>query len=120
MKLRIQGNSLRLRLKQGEISTLGSAGKVEDRITFGPDAALVYSIEAADVPSVAVDFRDGIFRVSVPRAEVTAWTETDRVGLETEFHHPDGTTLLLLEKDFQCLHRRPEEDESDNFPHPKA
>ena len=120
MKLRIQGRALRLRLKQGEIAGLAESGSAEDRIELGPDTALTYRIESGDVETLAVELADNTITVVVPRADVDDWTDTDRVGIEAELETRNGTLHVLLEKDFQCLHRRPKEDESDNYPHPSA
>ena len=59
--------------------------------------------------------------VPPPIHRAVAWAKTNEVSL----HHVQdkGTDLectILIEKDFQCLHQRHDEDESDNFPNPNS
>jgi hypothetical protein len=121
MKLRIRGNSLRLRLGPGEVARLAADGRVEERIVFGPgpDQRLVYALEAsADVPEVRADYRHGMIRVQLPAALVETWARTDQVGLAGEQPLGAGASLtLLIEKDFECLDRAAEDDEA-AYPHP--
>ncbi len=44
MKLRIKGDSLRLRLTQGEVTALDTGGVVEEKVRFGGGAALIYRL----------------------------------------------------------------------------
>lgn len=120
MKLRLQRDSLRIRLKQGEIADLARTGRVEDRVIFGPESALVYALEITDSPTLTARFENGTITVEIPRQPAGEWTDTDRVGLESQQDLPQGSLKLLLEKDFQCLHRAPKDDESDSYPHPRA
>jgi len=51
MKLRIQENSLRLRLTQKEIANLRDRGCVESFIAFPSGSALTYRLEDSPYPS---------------------------------------------------------------------
>ena len=44
MKLRIRGNSLRIRLTKSEISRLQDGAKVEETISFATEQKLIYEI----------------------------------------------------------------------------
>lgn len=119
MKLRIKGNSLRLRLTRGEVARLGETGRVDDRIRFGPGAQLTYALIAADVPAVQAAFADGTVTVAVPEALVQDWVGSERVGFEAVQALDDGDSLrLLVEKDFACLTVRAGEDDSDAYANP--
>ena len=136
MKLRIHGNSIRIRLKQSEMAGLGQDGRAEDRIELGLDIALAYEIRICDpvdqvavdqvpvdqvpVDQVAVSFEGHKIEVSVPRNLAEPWLKTEQVGIEAEVPTSSGTLKVLLEKDFKCLHRESKEDGSDYFPHPDA
>jgi hypothetical protein len=111
MKLRLHAGSLRLRLSQSEVTRLQEAGKVEDRVAFSPGNALVYSIETGE--ALVADLHNGEIRIVLPRPAAAQWMESDQTGIEAS----TGTLKLLVEKDFQCLHRPPEEDA---FPNPLA
>lgn len=116
MKIRINGNFIRLRLSQSEVKQFASNGSVGDAIQFGENS-LTYQLVSLDQKEVSVDFDGSNISVTVPLELSDQWTETDLVGFEND----DQTHVrILVEKDFQCLHKRPNEDESDNFPNPAA
>ena len=81
MKLRVRGNSIRLRLNRGEVAALGAGGRVEERVPFGPGVALAYVFEAADVPALVAHFDGARIVVQAPRGEVAAWAAGDDVGI---------------------------------------
>jgi len=119
MKLRIKGDSIRLRLTRTEVRQLAQAGRVEDEVRVGPGAALRYGLRAADGDRLSANFEGDALTVLVPRDWTSAWADGDDVGFDGTQDAGDGRTLaLLVEKDFECLHKRP--DEADAFPHPLA
>lgn len=124
MKLRIQGNSIRLRLKQGEVDELARHGRVSQRVTFGPDRGqhLDYGLEVDDTATaLGLHSAAGELTVRLPLERAAVWTSSELVGLEGEVDVGDGGLLrLLIEKDFACLHKRPGEDERDSYPNPAA
>jgi hypothetical protein len=115
MKLRLHDNSLRLRLTQPEVTRLQQTGRVDDTVTFAPGHTLSYSIEAVAALQVTATFDDGRIRVLVPTAEANSWIDSDQVGIE----HSGPTLDILIEKDFQCLHR-PVEENPGAYPNPLA
>ena len=60
MKLRIRGNSIRLRLSQQDVKVFGEKGRVEDSIQFGASAGgqLTYVLASAEVKKI----KNRIFR----------------------------------------------------------
>ena len=52
--------------------------------------------------------------MTVPTQVMTEWVESDRVSIETT---SEAGVQLLIEKDFQCLHKSGEQD-PDAYPHP--
>jgi hypothetical protein len=123
MKLRLQSNSIRLRLKRGEVARLVAEGRLEEKIVFacGPEQAFTYlleTIEGAAAPHAELTNNTLHVRVSV--AEARQWADTDAVGIEEHQPlSPDHCLHLLIEKDFACLDRGDDENE-DTFPHPLA
>jgi hypothetical protein len=119
MKLRVRGNSIRLRLSQGEVETFARDGKVEESIEFAAgEPAFTYAIESdGQRESVTAEFAHDRLCVYVPRMLAVEWAASDEVG----FASPDGAVgpRVLVEKDFACLTPRAGEDESDMFPHPQ-
>lgn len=119
MKLRIRGNSLRLRLSRSEVEAFDKEGLVEDSVRFGPGARLVYALERSVEGALSARLQDGRVSVTIPSELAGSWCRTDQVGLEAEQPTGDGETLrILVEKDFTCLKTRSGEDESDAFPNP--
>lgn len=85
----------------------------------GPGAALRYALHASDVPRLGVRVEGAAVTVTVPRGWVDGWADDQRVGFEVTQDAGEGRTLrIMVEKDFDCLHKRPEE--TDLFPHPDA
>lgn len=119
MKLRIRGNSLRIRVSQSELEQISAHGTASDSIRFGPETALDYGVEVrADAPLEA-RFTGPEIRVVVPESEFRAWLDPAAVAISGEQVLASGETLkILVEKDFTCLAPREGEDESDLFPNP--
>jgi len=115
MKLRLHAGSLRLRLSQSEVARLDETGRVEDSIEFSAGSALRYALETGAAASVTATFDDRNIRVILPAMLAKGWIESDQTSIEAS----TGTIKLLIEKDFQCLHREPEPGE-DSFPNPLA
>lgn len=125
MKLRIRGDSLRLRLTQGEVAALVERGRIEDSVAFGPETQLTYAVAtrgAAGDQAVTASLAGHHLTVTAPAEVVRAWAANDEaVGLEGSQDAGSGRTLrVLVEKDFSCLKERPNEDDSDAFPNPKS
>jgi len=115
MKLRVQGNSLRLRLTQKEVARVRDGKPVESLLAFGPDCSLTYGLESSQsAETMSATFDGRAIRVTIPMEQVAEWLESDRVGLE--FRSQAGMQLLV-EKDFQCLHR-PAGQDPDAYPRP--
>jgi hypothetical protein len=122
MKLRLQYNSIRLRLKRSEVEQFARLGRVEERIVFGSshDATFYYTLEAASAvpsPEVVVTARSIIVRV--PIRDAVRWASTDEVNIEDRQSVGGATLRILIEKDFACLDGT-EEQNADTFPNPLA
>ena len=115
MKMRIQGNSLRLRLTQKEVAQLRDCGRVESFIEFAPGRALAYLLESSfHAEAVTANFDGHAIRVLVPMHVMTEWAKSDQVSILAQ---SQTGVKLLIEKDFQCLHK-PGEQDPDAYPHP--
>lgn len=112
MKLRIKGNSIRLRLSRRDIAQLETNGRVEEWVEFGRTGRFGYALEVGG-ETVAASFAGGRITVSLPYSLAREWTASDRIGIEA-----GGTPQILIEKDFACLTPRVGEDESEMFRHP--
>jgi hypothetical protein len=121
VKLRIKGDSLRLRLAQGEMRALAERGEVEDRVSFPGGAALRYRLRVdMNNDIISCSYALNIIEILVPEAQAQRWCGTDLVTLSAAAATGAGELRIVLEKDWACLAPREGEDESDNFPHPEA
>lgn len=121
MKLRIRGNSLRLRLTQGEVRALAEQGVVEDRTEFPGGQALVYRLRSEkESNDITARYTNNLMEIISPEPMAARWCGTDLVTLSASQPLASGELRIVLEKDFACLAPREGEDESDNFPHPLA
>ena len=123
MKLRIRGNSIRLRLTRSEIAQFADTGSVEERVEFGfTKPALFYRLDRTDDGNGArANFEDQCLSVSIPAADAEKWIESEQVGIEGM--QPIGINQvlrILVEKDFACLAERVNEDDSDAFTNPNT
>ena len=119
MKLRIRGDSIRLRLTQGEVAALAEGGIVEESTGFG-EARFSYAITFGGA-SLAAKLAGPRIEVSLPADVGRAWAAGDTVGIEGVQPAGEGRTLrILVEKDFACLTTRPHEDDADAFPNPNT
>ncbi len=118
MKLRILGNSIRLRLSQSDLTALLGGGAVEDSVVFPGGAALIYRLESSDGDSAEADYENNRVVIRFPAAEIETWARPDQVTMQTELCLADGRLELLVEKDFKCLSPRDGEDDTDLFPNP--
>jgi len=106
---------LRLRLTQTEVARLHNQSVVESAIAFPSDRALRYLLVSSSKASeVVAGFEDDSVRILIPQAVAAAWTESSDVAIEGP---PDSDLKILIEKDFQCLHK-PEERDPSAYPNP--
>lgn len=119
MKLRIRGDSLRLRLTRSEVQQLRETGSVVETIHFGA-TKLEYELCSADVQVPVARFDGNRIQVSLPRAQANAWADGDQVSITAAQALEHGSLALLIEKDFRCLAPRVGEDDGDAFPNPDA
>jgi hypothetical protein len=120
MKIRIKGNSIRYRLTKTEVEVFSREGYYSEETTFNGNT-LVYALKAIyGVSNLMADFENNKIIMCLPIADCKSWAGNNQVGFKYEMPLENGEILsLLLEKDFVCLDERGE-DESDNYPNPKA
>lgn len=118
MKLRLRGDSLRVRVSPSELDTLVAGGTVIDAVHFGPAPDQCLRCEVvidASITDLDADLggRDGgtLIRVRVPADALRRIAASDEVGLSaSKSLGAAGTLALLFEKDFRCLVPRAGED----------
>ncbi len=118
MKLRIKGNSIRIRLSKSEVDYFGTIGYLEEKIEFG-NSELVYALQSKmNSNEITASFEGNTITVLIPENLKNDWVGTDQISLENKVDIGVGKQLfLLIEKDFVCLDNT-FEDQSDNYPNP--
>ncbi|MGB3150244.1 MAG: hypothetical protein WBB27_06230 [Maribacter sp.] len=120
MKIRIRGNSIRYRLTKSEVETFSRTGSYGNETKFNNNT-LSYILNAKEgIKNLEADFTDNTITIFFPKKEVANWADSTTVGFSHSFVLDSGITLeLLVEKDFVCMDETIE-DQSDNYPNPKA
>src|SRR5829696_6309326 len=113
MKLRIKGNSLRLRLSKPEVEKLAVAKYIEERTSFGNNT-FSYALQSKDGgEKLSADFDGGKITVFIPEVFIKDWAVNKVTGFNTmEQVNDAGSLYILVEKDFKCLDET--EDQADN------
>jgi hypothetical protein len=120
MKLRIKGDSLRLRVGPAEMARLMETGRIEETIHFGleDDARLTYALEVAGVDAMTVRHEGMRVAVVLPMASARDWAQGNDVGVYGRVGLRSGWLEIAVEKDWACLDKR-DGEKADTFPNPK-
>jgi hypothetical protein len=121
MKLRIKGNTIRLRVSRSDLGALAENGKIESAIHFADSPAAEWSygiVQHSALAGPSVLFETNRITVMVNSDDVRRWASSEDVGIYfSQNIGSQGTLDVLLEKDFACLDRSDEEN-TDTFPNP--
>jgi hypothetical protein len=121
MKLRIRGNSVRLRLLQSEVAELAVSKRIAETTVFGSSAkeVLTYAVQISnDATEVTVGFCENEICVILPNETAAEWIDTEQVGINVKIEDGDREMDILVEKDFVCMTRTDDPDNHDAFPNP--
>lgn len=123
MKLRIKGNSLRLRVSRSELSQFLAGYRIEETIhlTTSTEAKLTYALESSpSATEVGVRYVPQEITVLLPEMLMQAWSEEREIGVYASIDIGNAKTLeVSIEKDFACLDGSDEEN-LDTFANPQA
>lgn len=117
MKLRLLGNSIRLRLSQGEVARIGSGQAVSEEVTLAPQV-FRYELRVSESGSegrVEADFAEGCMVVRISAEAARRWAGSADVGI---YSTTTGGIKVSIEKDFKCLHGS-SEPQADCYPNPR-
>lgn len=123
MKLRIRGNTVRLRLTRGEVEAVGRGELVEESTHFPDGSVLRYQMVPGGVQEASQSSNDEghLIRIEVPSVVATNWAENEeQVGLTGDQPFIVEPLEILVEKDFDCVTPRVGEDPVDTYPNPNA
>jgi len=123
MKLRIRGNTLRLRLSQSEVEKIDQEKMITETTVFPDGEELQYVICPSDSSTKVTKNSEGALtriEVSVEREVLKSWAKSEEVGLFGADPITVGSLELLVEKDFACINPRDGSDDGDSFSHPAS
>ena len=114
MKLRISGNSLRLRLTDSDLEAMRRDGRIECWTGFGPGRRFVYALETSgDSESLFAEFEQDALTVTMPLQWVEEWRHDEEYFEAMQPIDGDQHLHLLVEKDLACAHLNGEKQVSD-------
>ena len=105
MKLRIRGNTFRLRLSQSEVDQIQYVMRTSDLQTN-----VIKSGGALNT----------LIEVIVEKTVADRWVSSEEVGLYGARPLLVGALELLVEKDFACINPRDGVEDQDSFPNPSS
>lgn len=116
MKIRIKGNSIRLRLSKSEVSLLGDQKEIYDSCQFG-NTVFSYGVSISEHGEFSAQLEGTKATVFLPEGEIANWDKNDKISITKTL--PDGL-IILVEKDFKCLINRAHEQEDDMYENPAS
>ena len=121
MKIRIKGNSIRLRLTKTDVADLKEKGMVKEETIFSFEAVFSYALFVdADSEEINAKFKDNCVTVFLPEKEAAILTDTEEITVKNSQYNGSADGLfILIEKDLQCLDET-SEDQSDMYENTKT
>ncbi|MFI5196877.1 MAG: DUF7009 family protein, partial [Chitinophagales bacterium] len=82
MKLRIKGNSIRLRLSRSEVTQFCKEGYLEEKTEFGNNT-FVYALQSKEgIPALTANISAGKITMYVPAEIQKVWADNETIGYE--------------------------------------
>lgn len=116
MKLRLRGNSVRLRVNRREVDGLAAGASLEQKVHFPGEASFSYVLEASKDARPGASFRQGVIRISAPHTLIQDWATGDSIGIYFELPANGASLTVAIEKDLECVDGSPEERDPEAFP----
>ena len=120
MKIRMQSNSIRYRLKEPEVNEFKNNGIIKESIQLGSNTgtSLHFILQKSDTEQITVQSENNTTIIQVPGDMAGEWTDTPSVGFDAVIQLGNGRKLkVLVEKDFECLEAGKEEN-TGAYPNP--
>lgn len=122
MKVRLKGDSIRMRLGMAEVKSLAD-GREVNNVTHLPGGVF---LQIGIVPHpeggmCTVALEGAVMTVAVSRDALAGWAGSPTECLLFELPVSDKTMLKIsVEKDFGCLKTRAAEEDADSYSNPSA
>jgi hypothetical protein len=116
MKLRLRGNSVRLRVNQREVAALAAGRALSEGVRFPAGNSFIYTLEPFPASAPEASFRDGIICVKVPDSTLRDWATDDTIGLYFDLPGRGSILKITIEKDLECVNESVEERDPYAYP----
>ena len=121
MKIRIHQQSVRLRLSTKDVEEFTKNGLIKENLIFGEgQSEFGYELKISKENSYKIRFIDSVVSIEIPKEKADHWLNPNEVGFHFTQETGEHPIKVIIEKDFQCLVPRPDENEELNFPNPAA
>lgn len=119
MKLRLKGDTVRLRLTKSDIKNLKNHGLVNECTHIG-NTIFNYSLKKKKMTeNLSASFEDNNLIIFISEKSVEELVQTNKVGVnELQQCESSADLYLLVEKDFKCLEDETPESQEDMYEHP--
>lgn len=121
MKIRIKGNSIRLRLTKTDVQNLKTHSYIEETTTIGTQQVFKYALKIDDEKEqISAYFNDNKITIYLSKTEANIITDTAEITVKgSQKNGEEKDLLLLVEKDLECLDST-SEDQSDMYENTKT
>ena len=113
MKLRLDSQSIRFRVRKSDTETLAKKGFIEEILHF-PRHHFTYRLDISPQDQVIkARASDQSIIVSIPESQAKSWIFSEEVGIYATISTGNEKKILkiLIEKDFPCKHRSTADNE---------
>ena len=114
MKIRIKGNTIRVRCTNDEISKIASGETVVNTTVFSPIDRMVFSISPWNskyigiyyAPNFGAELKSSTTHISIPSELLISWTPNSELSIEGVVENGLEPGLkILIEVDLPCEHK---------------
>ena len=106
MKIRIRGNTIRIRLEEDEISKISNGETVVNTTVFSPLDRLIFSISKWNLSVFGAEMKDGATLISIPSELLESWSPNSEFSIEGVIENGLERGLkILFEVDLPCEHK---------------
>ena len=116
MKLRLRGNSVRLRVNQREVAALAAGRVALRRVLFPAGNSFIYTLEPSPASTPEVSFRDGVICVKAPNPRSANGPPMTRSVLYFDLPGRESSLKVTIEKDLECVNETAEERDPYAYP----
>ena len=121
MKIRIKGNSIRLRLTKTDVKNLKDFGKIEEKTVFNETNIFEYTLEIDDnISEISAKFDQNKISILLSKKNAEILTKTNEITVQgNQDNGSENGLFVLIEKDLECLDAT-NEDQSDMYENTKT